>query len=200
MGAGADAAVHHGEEYAAPAEALDHLLAADACAIGLEKYQIGFGLLHLHARDLRKSARQRARIGVIVCEPVDMVVERIGASGRADAGLAHRAAEPLLPAPDLVDEIAAACDDGANRRTQPLGKIDPGGIPAHGHVACADTCSDAGVQQPGAVHVGGKPIGLCDLYDLVEGCLLPDCAAADIGGLFDADHGLRRLVPVSYTH
>src|ERR1017187_7739678 len=51
----------------------------------------------------RASARA---LGVVARKPVDMVVEGVDAGGRANAGLAHRAAQPLLPAPDLVDEIA----------------------------------------------------------------------------------------------
>ena len=39
-----------------------------------------------------------------------------------------------------------------------------------------------------------RPVGLGDFHDLIERGLLPDRAAADIGGLLDADHGLRRLV------
>ena len=110
--------------------AFDHLVAGDAGAVGPEEDQVGFGLLHLDARDLRQPPRQRAGIGVIVRKAIDMMVERVDAGGGADAGLAHRAAEPLLPAPDLVDEIARAGDHGADRRAQALGEIDPGRIPA----------------------------------------------------------------------
>ena len=39
-----------------------------------------------------------------------------------------------------------------------------------------------------------SPLAPGDLHDLVERGFLPDGAAADIGGLLDADHGLRRLV------
>src|SRR5436189_3931759 len=42
--------------------------------------------------------------------------------------------------------------------------------------------------------MGRETIGLCDLYHFVESGLLPDGAAADIGGLLDTDHRLRRLV------
>ncbi len=42
--------------------------------------------------------------------------------------------------------------------------------------------------------MGGEPVRLGDLCDLIERGLVPDRAAADIGRLFDADHGLRRLV------
>src|ERR1700730_8416527 len=53
---------------------------------------------------------------------------------------------------------------------------------------------DTGVQQPCAVHVSGKAVGLRDLYYLIERALLRHRAAADSGGLFDTDHRLRRLV------
>ena len=39
-----------------------------------------------------------------------------------------------------------------------------------------------------------RPLSLAILHDLIERGLLPDRAAADIGGLLDADEGLRRLV------
>ena len=49
--------------------------------------------------------------------------------------------------------------------------------------------------KPRAVHMGGKrrwPLG--DFDDFVEIGLLPDGAAADIGGLLGADQRLRRLI------
>ena len=73
MGAGADTAIHRGEQYAALAQGFDHFVAADAGAIGIEEHEIGLGLLHLYPLDLRKPPRQRAGIGVIVGEPVDVV-------------------------------------------------------------------------------------------------------------------------------
>src|ERR1700730_13037060 len=79
MGARANPAIHHGEKHTALAERSDHLLAADAGAIGVEEHEIGFGLLYFRARDLRQPPRQRAGVGVIVGEAVDMVVERINA-------------------------------------------------------------------------------------------------------------------------
>ena len=81
MRAGANAAVHHREQDAALAQGLDHFVAGDASAIRLEEHQIGLGLLHLDAVDLRQPARQRARIGVIVGEAVDVMVERVDAGG-----------------------------------------------------------------------------------------------------------------------
>ena len=62
------------------------------------------------------------------------------------------------------------------------------------HVARGDPGGDGGVQQPRAVHVGGKPVCLGDFHDFIERGFLPDRAAADIGGLLDTDDRLRRLV------
>src|ERR1700687_6368353 len=78
MGAGPDTAVHYGEQYAALVQGLDHVVTADVGAVRLEEDEVGFGLLHLHALDLRKPPRQRARIGVILREAIAVVVERAG--------------------------------------------------------------------------------------------------------------------------
>ena len=72
----------------------------------------------IDAGDLREAARQCPGIGVIVRQPVDMMVERMDTGGCANAGLTHRAAEALFPAPYLVDEIARTCDSRADRCAQ----------------------------------------------------------------------------------
>ena len=80
-------------------------------------------LLHddvVDASDLRQPPRQRAGVAVILRKPIDMVIEGISAGGGTNAGLAHRAAKALLPAPDLVDEIARARDDSADRSPESL--------------------------------------------------------------------------------
>ena len=189
MRAGANAAVHHGEQDAALAQGLDHLVAADAGAIGLEEHQIGFGLLHLDALDLRQAARQRAGVGVIVRKAIDMVVEGIDAGRGANAGLAHRSAQALLPAPDFIDEIAAA-----PAITPPTGAPRPleKSIQAESHPAVMSraeipVATQAFSSRAPSMWVA-RPLGLA-IRRLIEGCLLPDRAAADIGGLFDADDG-----------
>jgi len=120
MHAGADAAVHDSQQHTALAQFRNHPVGGDARAVGPEEHQIGLGLLHLDAVDLREPARQRPRIGMVVRETVDVMVERVNTACSANAGLPHRAAEPLLPAPDLVNEGAGSCDRASDRRTQPL--------------------------------------------------------------------------------
>ncbi len=84
--------------------------------------------------------------------------------------------------------------------TAPMGAPSPfeksiqAEIPSHRHIVGGDAGRDAGIQQSSAVHVGGKAVRSCDLRDLVEIGFAPDRATADIGGLLDADHGLRRLI------
>ena len=85
MGAGPDPAIHHGKQHTALAQGADHPLAAEARTVGVEEHEIGLGLLYFHARDLRQPPRQRPRIGVIVRQPVDVMVERVNASGGANA-------------------------------------------------------------------------------------------------------------------
>ena len=45
------------------------------------------------AGDLGQALGQAARVGVVLGQAVDVVVERVDAGGGDDAGLAHRAAE-----------------------------------------------------------------------------------------------------------
>ena len=77
---------------------------------------------------------------------------------------------------------------------RPFEKSIQAEVPARRHVARRYFGGDTGVQQPRAVHVGDEPILLGDRGHVVQRLLLPDRAAADIGGLLDADQGLRRLV------
>jgi hypothetical protein len=118
MRAGADAPVHHREQNAALAQGLDQLVAGDAGAIRLEEHQIGLGLLHLDAIDLRQPPCQRAGVGMIVGEAVDVMVERRDAGRGANAGLPHRSAEALFPAPDVIDEGVRSRDNAADRRAE----------------------------------------------------------------------------------
>ena len=51
MGAGANPAIHHRKQHATLTQALDHVIAGDAGAIGVEENKVGFGWLHLDAGD-----------------------------------------------------------------------------------------------------------------------------------------------------
>src|SRR4051812_23241280 len=115
MGAGADAIVHHCQEYAALAQGLDQLVAGNAGTVRLEEYQIGLWLLHLDPLDLRPPACRRRGCCVSAGGAFGWGVQRENPPRSEKAGLPHRAPEPLLPAPDIVDEVVAAGDDAADR-------------------------------------------------------------------------------------
>jgi hypothetical protein len=76
-----------------------------------------------------------ARIVVVFGQPIPIVVERIERRCGDDAGLAHRAAQHLLLAPRLLDEVLGTREARADRRAQALGVVEPERIDAGGIVA-----------------------------------------------------------------
>ena len=64
--------------------------------------------------------RERACAGVVVGEPVDVVVERVEAGRSHDPGLAHRPAEEVLLAPRALHQLARAGEQRAERAAEPL--------------------------------------------------------------------------------
>ena len=194
MRAGANAPLHRRQQDTALSQRGNELVAGHPGIGRIEEHQIGLRLLHLHAGDLRQAACQRSRVGVIVGQSRDVMIQRVDAGRRADAGLAHRAAEALFPAPDLIDEVARSGQHRANWRPQSLAEIDPHRVPSGRHVACADAGGDAGIEQACAVHMRDQAVRLRQFGDTIQDVLLPDRAAADVGGLLDADEGLRWLI------
>src|SRR5262249_22275153 len=69
----------------------------------IEEHEVGVRVLHGHPADLTQACRQGLGMAVVLGQAVDVVIERIEASGGADAGLAQGAAEALLPAPGRID-------------------------------------------------------------------------------------------------
>ena len=63
--------------------------------------------VELDARQLRQPVGEPRGVGVVLGQPLDVVVERVQAARRDDARLAHRAADHLLVAPGLVDQLRA---------------------------------------------------------------------------------------------
>ena len=85
-------------------DAVGQFIGGHAGAARVEEHQVGFRLLDDQSGDLRQAASQDARVRVILGEPVDIVLERVGAGGGANPRLTQRPAQTLLPAPCLVDE------------------------------------------------------------------------------------------------
>ena len=99
--------------------------------------------------------RQQPGVGVVLGEPVDVVVEGVRRPGREDAHLPHPAPEPLAPDPRLGDGGFRPDEHRADRGAEPLGEahgqhVDLGAVRrqrrARGHVR---------VPEPRAVQVHG---------------------------------------------
>ena len=87
-----------------------------------------------------------------------------------------------------------AAQHGAERGAEALGEVEPDGIEAGDHLGRRDGGGDAGVHQPGAVHVRAPALLARHRDDGVELFERPDGAAADIGGLLHLQEALRRGV------
>ena len=172
----------------------DQLGRGHAGAGGVEEHEVGLRLLHGHARHLPQAARQGLGVAVVVGQAVHVVVEGMEARRGADAGLAHAAAEALLPAPGLVDEGGTAGQRGPERRAEALGEVDPDRIERRGHVLGGNTRGHAGVHQAGAVHVRGPALAARHRRHGVELRQRPHRAAADVGGLLHLQQALRRRI------
>ena len=143
---------------------------------------------------LGEPQREPLRTGMVVGEPVDVVVERIDASGRDDAGLAHRAAEEVLQAPCVRHHLGIAGEDRAQRAAEPLREAERDGVEARADLGRVDPERDRCVQQAGAVEVETqielerKRVQLADLLQR------PDPAAARVVGVLDPEQARSRRV------
>ena len=146
-------------------------------------------------------ARQRlgeaARVGVVLGEARDVVLERVEAGGGEDAGLAHAAAEHLATPVRRVDERLGAGDERADRRAEPLRQADAHGVERRGQLGERHPGGDVRVPQAGAVEVQGELVGARDLGDLEDVALREDAAAAAVVRVLDGDErGGREVVVV----
>ena len=67
---------------------------------------------------------QQPGVGVVVGEPVDVVVEGVEPGRGQDPGLPHAAAHPLAPDARLGDRVGGADHERADRGTEALGQAD----------------------------------------------------------------------------
>ena len=96
------------------------------------------------------------RVGVVLCEPRDIVLERIQTRRCDHAGLAHAPAETLAPPPHLVDGSRVARNDGPDRRAEPLADADGDRVALVNELGGRDTERDGGVEQPCSVAVNAE--------------------------------------------
>ena len=125
MRAGPNAMVQCAGEDAACPQFGDHAISADARCRRIEEDQVRLGLIDGDAGNLREAAGERAGIGMIVGEPVDMMIERVEAGSGANTALTHRASETLFPAPDFINERIRSGDHSPDRCAEALADVDP---------------------------------------------------------------------------
>ena len=74
------------------------LLDLEVDDVGLDRIEV-----ELQPGNARHPLGETAGVAVVVGEAVDVVIEGVDPGRGEDAGLAHRSAETLLPAPDLAE-------------------------------------------------------------------------------------------------
>ena len=124
---------------------------------------------------------------VVLGEAVDVVLERVDPGRGEDPGLAHRPAEPLLPAPYLAEPVPRGREHRAHRTAEALAEVDPHGIEPPGEVAGRDPGRDRRVEEPGAVHVGGEIVFTRHLHHRLQRFHRPYRSSAEVGGLLDRE-------------
>ena len=125
------------------------------------------------------------------------MVERVERAGGDDARLAHRAADHLLPAPGLLDELRGAGEAGAERGAEALREVDPGGVEQRRPVARGDAAGDDRVHEAGAVEVRAQAELGRDAEHRLEPLEPPHAAAHEVRRLLDVDEPRHRLVAVA---
>ena len=133
----------------------------------------------------RERLRERARTGVVVGEPVDVVVERVDARRGHDPGLTHRAAEEVLLAPRALHQLARAREQRAERAAEPLRETERHGVEARGDLRGRDAERDRRVEEPRAVQVDGEAELARSGDDLLELAERPDAPARGVVGVLE---------------
>ena len=137
-----------------------------------------------------QASREPSRAGVIVGEPLDVVIERVDARRRDDPRLAHRAAEEVLFAPGALDhrsaEPASSAPSGQPRpfERQIVTVSKRAAIAAGRHAL-----RDSSVDEARTVEVHGEPHLARRARDRVELVERPDAPARAVVGVLES----RRL-------
>ena len=92
---------------------------------------------------------------MILAEPLDVMVERVEASGGHHPRLTHRTTEAMLEAPRALDELVGAGEHRTQRRTEPLREVDPHRVDPAAPARRIDAGCDHRVHQPRTVDVDG---------------------------------------------
>ena len=138
--------------------------------------------------------REPLRAGVVVGEPLDVVVERVDAGGRDDA--AWRIAPPkrCFSRRAFAITSAVAGEDRAERAAEPLREAERDGVEARADLGRVDPERDGCVQQPGAVEVEAQVELERERAQLADLLQRPDPAAARVVRVLDPEQARPRRV------
>ena len=128
MGDGAEAAASDPVDEHAVVLELGHEIRGGQAMVGdIEDHNVGLDMLRRDAygRNLLQCSREFFGMVMIVLESGDMMLERIDAGGREDAGLAHSPAVHAAEAPRTFNQLGVAGgQQRAGRRPETLGEAE----------------------------------------------------------------------------
>ena len=137
-----------------------------------------------------------AGAGVVVGEPVDVVLQRVDTRRGHDAGLAHRPPEHVLETAGPKHQLGGAGDDGAERAAEALRQADRHRVGALGDPRSGNAERDRCVEEPRAVEVEPEAELAAAVDHGVELLERPDAAAGAVVGVLDRDDSRLRRVEV----
>ena len=155
--------------------------------VDLEDHDVRLDLAGIErdAGQRRQPDRQRARVLVVVGQPVDVVVERVQRARGDDPGLPQRAAEHLLVAPRLLDQFGRAREARSKWCAEALREVQPRGVEAPRELGRGHAGRDHGVHQPRAVHVESQTVLVRDIDHAPQLLQRPHAAAGHVRRLLD---------------
>ena len=150
---------------------------------------------HVDARDQSQALRQRARILMILGEPIDHRVQCDEARRRDNAGLAHPAAEQLANPMRARNEILAAAQYRADRTCEALRQAKRNRVGIRGDLLRGGFQRDRRVEDARAIEMHRERAPIRQLANFGEMRKLHRRAATSIVGVLE--HHQRRHRKVS---
>ena len=165
---------------------------------GIELHEVRLHLVEVDREAcLGQPLAESARVRMVLGEPVDVVIERVEASGRDDSRLAHRPSEEMLEPARLRHALVRPGDDRPKRTAEALREAERDRVELAPVIRRGRPARDGSVHESRAVEMHREPLLSCfgdDLAQMGEG---PDSAASAIVSVLDADEPRRRRVQVS---
>ena len=109
----------------------------------------------------RTASAMSLRVGVVLGQALDVVLERVEGAGGDDAGLPHAAAERLCDGGGRGRSASSRADERrADRGAEALAEADADRVEVLGPLGGRNAAGDDGVEQPGAVEMPGQALAL----------------------------------------